>query len=258
MKVSSLVGKTLDQFEVKPDQMRPSDTAVGIEVEVENMRGSSCQGLKFWNTTQEGSIVRGCEFVSKPIWGTAITEALDELRELFKKSDPYLSFRTSVHVHLNMLDSEHEHLNQLVLLNLLYEPALFRLHQEWGRYDNIFCVPARKSIKVQDGYAKLLQDLDQGRIRTDYVGYKYSAFNPNALAQFGTIEFRHMGGTADMDEVDQWINVLLQLKLAAVKGTELTDHRKVFGKYHSLLDIHEEDIMDGMQLIDYIQMKRGT
>jgi hypothetical protein len=256
MKIAQLVGKKLDQFVVKSDKARPSDTAVGIEIEVENLSEAD-YGLKLWDQIRDGSIVNGVEFVSKPVWGTAITDALDELRRVFTEHDPYLSFRTSVHVHINALDMTPEQLEHFVVLYLMYELPLFRLHEHWGRYDNIFCVPARKSIKVQDGYAKLLADLSVERIRTDYVGYKYSAFNPNALARFGTMEFRHMGGSADMDEVDRWINILLQLKLAADEIIPITEPDSVFGPYRGLLDIHDEDIMDGVQLIDYIQMKRG-
>lgn len=256
MKISELVGKKLDQFKVQSDRDRPSDTAVGIEIEVENLQETG-YNFKLWDTVHDGSIVNGVEFVSKPVWGTAIKDALDEMRVLFKEHDPYLSFRTSVHVHVNALDMTPEQLEHFVILYLMYELPLFRLHEHWGRYDNIFCVPARKSIKVQDGYAQLLQDLTANRVRPDYVGYKYSAFNPNALARFGTMEFRHMGGTADMDEVDKWINILLQLKLAADERVLITDSNIVFGKYRSLLDIRDEDIMDGVQLIDYIQMKRG-
>ena len=256
MKISQLVDKKLDQYTVEPDSSRPSNTAVGIEIEVENLQERE-YGLKLWDQVHDGSIVNGVEFVSKPIWGTAIKDALDEIRVVFKAHDPYLSFRTSIHVHVNALDMTPAQLEHFVILYVMYELPLFRLHEHWGRYDNIFCVPARKSIKVQDGYARLLQDLTMERIRDDYVGYKYSAFNPNALARFGTMEFRHMGGTADMDEVDRWINILLQLKLAADENLPIGAPRQVFGEYYSLLDIREEDIVDGVQLIDYIQMKRG-
>jgi len=258
MKMSKITGRELPQFKVTTDPARPSDTAVGIEIEVENIRDEGQFKFNLWDMIHDGSIVNGIEFVSKPIWGTAIKDALDEIREVFKTNDPYLSFRTSVHVHINVLDIDHDQVEHLVLLYLLYEPALFRLHEAWGRYDNIFCVPARKSIKVQDGYAKLLSDLSQGRVRQDYVGYKYSALNPNSLARFGTMEFRHMGGTADMDEIDQWVNILLQLKSAADRQTTITEPRAVFSEYYDLLDIRDEDITDGVQLIEYIQMKRGN
>ncbi len=257
MKISQLVGKKLDQFEVLPDKNRPSDNAVGIEIEVENLDMSDKYKLKLWNQVGDGSIVRGVEFVSKPIWGTAIKDALDEIRVVFKKHDPYLSFRTSVHVHLNVLDMSPEQLEHFVFLYVMYEVPLFRLHEDWGRYDNIFCVPVRKSMKVQDGYALLLADLRRNTVRPEYVGYKYSAFNPNSLALFGTMEFRHMGGTADMDRVDEWINILLQLKLAADEGLTLDQPSDVFGKYQGLLDIRPQDIAEGLELIDYITMKRG-
>lgn len=257
MKMSQLVGKKLDQFKVMPDAARPSDTAVGIEIEVENIE-LDVHKLKLWDQVSDGSIVRGVEFVSKPIWGTAIKDALDEIRAVFKKHDPYLSFRTSVHVHINVLDMEPAQLEHFVLLYVMYERPLFRLHEDWGRYDNIFCVPVRKSMKVQSGYAKLLSDLTRQQIRSDYVGYKYSAFNPNSLALFGTMEFRHMGGTADMDRVDQWINILLQLKLAADEKLKLSQPSDVFGKYRRLLDIRDTDITDALELIEYIQLLRGN
>ena len=152
-----------------------------------------------------------------------------------------------------MLDINTHQLCDLVQLYNLYEPALFRLHEGWSRYDNIFCVPVRKSTAIQEGYARLLYDLEHDTLSRHYVAYKYSALNPNCISRFGTLEFRHMGGTADTEEISKWINILLQLKQAIVtEATPWTDPDEVFGALHKELTIFPEDIAAGLEINDYI------
>lgn len=262
MKLTELLDRRgLSQVEVKADPQRPSTTAVGIEVEIENMptRQMMREEFDLWSVTSEGSIQQGCEFVSRPIWGTQITAALGELQAVFDKHRPYVSFRTSVHVHVNCLDIDSDALERLVLLYLLYEPALFRLHQNWSRYDNIFCVPARKSIDIQMGYARLLYQIEMGMANGKWVPYKYAALNPNSLTQFGTLEFRHMGGTTDMDDISKWVNILMCLKEAAVNDVQPRNvPRLIFGELTNQMVFNDQDIESGLDLEDYILTLKET
>jgi len=260
MKIGDITGRTLQEYAVSEDPNRPHPKcSVGIEVELEGIPQVSTaakKALSLWTLAHDGSLQNGIELVSKPVWGSAITDALNELRKFFKTYKAYLSFRTSVHVHVNVLDLEPKELEHLIKLYLFYEPSLFRLHSDWNRYENIFCVPARKSVRIQEGYAALLHDVkERGQCGTSYVGCKYAALNPNSVGHFGTLEFRHMGGTDNVDRIDKWINLLLQLKVAAEASAPFDQPHDVFGKYEKELTIRTSDIQDGWNMLEYINMQ---
>jgi hypothetical protein len=257
MHISKLVGKTLNETPIQPDPSRPLESSsVGIEVEVEGIDPYNDEFV-FWRIAGDGSLQGGVEFISQPVWGTGITSALSELDTCLKKHKPYLSFRTSVHVHVNALDLDTNQLIHFIKLYLMYEPALFRLHKEWNRYENIFCVPAMKSTAIQRGYLNLLYDLENEQLRDSYVSYKYSALNPNSLTRFGTLEFRHMGGCCDVDKIDRWINILLQLKSAAIDQTDITKSSDVFQNLHSSMNIKANDLVEGREMLEFIQLNKG-
>ncbi len=257
-KLSQIVGRNLREIPVGPDYTRPHPhSSVGIEVEVEGIRGLMRDGMKRWRVdTNEGSLVNGVEFISEPVWGTAITDSLEELGEFFEQHPPHISFRTSVHVHLNVLDMDDEQLQHMIRLYLMYERALFRLHDKWNRAECIFCVPAASSVVIQQGYSQLFQHLKRGTVDRGYVPWKYSALNTNCLRELGTLEFRHMGGTSDMNEISHWINILLQLKVAALLDEPIDNPKEVWGEYHNALIITDEDMAIGHQLIQRLNIWR--
>ncbi len=261
-RMSQLVSKRLAEIPTMPDETRPHPhTSVGIEVEVEGMgsMGASASvfnNLKCWNVVSDGSLQNGIEFVSEPVWGTAITDALEELKGVFISHPPHISFRTSIHVHINILDMSDSQLIHMVKTYLVYEQPLFRLHEEWGRVENIFCVPAFKSLDIQKGYSSLIRGIGRGSVSTSYIPSKYSAMNPNSIGSLGTLEFRHMGGTADTDAISEWINVLLQLKVAGLNGSDTSNPHAVWGDQLPLLNITETDVACGLETVDNLNLWR--
>lgn len=255
-KMSEIIGRQLAEFSVGPDYTRPHPhTSVGIEVELERIVDPP-QFLKRWHLERDGSLQNGTEFISEPVWGTAITDALVELEEFLDTEKPLVSFRTSVHVHVNMLDMQAAGMARMLKGYLLYEPALFRLHEDWNRHNNIFCVPARESVIIQKGYGMLLRDLERGHVSTGYINSKYSALNPNCLRSLGTLEFRHMGGTTDVKKISDWIDILLQLKTAAILEADMSDPKDVWGDLHDKLDVRPDDLIEGQSIINKIRMWR--
>jgi len=257
-RLSDMIGHRLNEIPVGPDYTRPHPhSSVGIEVEVEGIREYRDTFFKRWRIDEnEGSLVNGIEFISEPVWGTAITDTLEELADFFAIHPPYISFRTSVHVHLNVLDLTPKQLKRMIELYLVYEPALFRLHDKWDRGNCIFCVPAHQSVVIQQGYSGLFRDLDKGGVNAAYSPWKYSALNTNCLRTLGTLEFRHMGGTDDMNEVSNWIDVLLQLKVAAILDEPLFEPAEVWQEQLPKLTITDEDLTKGKRLVDYLNIWR--
>ncbi len=257
--VSDLVGKRLPEIPVVADYARPHPhTSVGIEVELENIRAGNIPPLKRWQKDTDGSLQGGVEFISDPVWGTAISEALEELRMALLTEQAIATFRTSVHIHLNVLDMTAPQLIRLLELYIMYEPALFRLHQNWNRSSCLFCVPVHSSVRLQQNYGRVLSDIQDRSTAALHESYKYSGLNLRTVNTLGTIEFRQMGGTDDMNCISDWINVILQLKVAALLKEPMEDSKEVWGEYHSLLDIHDEDYALGRKALDYINLWRDS
>jgi Putative amidoligase enzyme len=255
-KIGRMVGKRLPEFAVQPDPMRPHPhTSVGIEVEAEGIEEHAALewDTKRWRVVGEGSLQGGCEFVSDPVWGTAIVDALDELGVYFADHPPFMSVRTSVHVHVNVLDMYPEHLERMIKGYVMYESSIYRMHE--GRYNNIFCVPATESTVVQHAYAEVIRSVRNDRAPGQVIDSKYLGMNPNNLRGLGTLEFRQMGGTSDMGLILQWVDVLLRLKASAQDETIPLDNPDLFwAEQRSILTISDDDVADGALIVDKLAL----
>lgn len=188
---------------------------VGIEIEVEKMYNGANTNY-YWNSKPDGSLRdSGIEFASIPLRGYQIPYALEYLFESIKVHDnPYhFSPRTSIHVHLNVRDMTWEQIKSLVLLYSIFEKHFFSLAGT-KREASIYCVPLYKTTEVQ--YLDTLETRC-GR------WHKYSAINLGTMLgngdvdRLGTIEFRHLYGTDDINTIINWINNIFCLRQACIQ-----------------------------------------
>jgi hypothetical protein len=201
-----------------------NETFVGIEVEVEGVHTNSHVGKVnsthfLWNNTEDNSLRNnGREFVSLPVRGENISYALQLLSNTLHKSincvGHEFSERTSVHVHVNCRDLTTEQLSTLVLAYSLVEPVMYDF-VGGGRDDNIFCVPLKDTgiaSTLADGYAH-----PHGLVDFISSWNKYAGLNLLPLRTYGTVEFRHMTGTCNIERLQMWIDMLLSLRQYAIK-----------------------------------------
>ena len=133
----------------------------------------------------------------------------DEQLETFKfihsqlklGKDPF-SERTSIHVHVNVRELEMSTVRQLILTYALLEPLFFEYVGD-VRKSSIFCVPLNYT-HLPSIYKLPIQKLVE-------MWHKYTAFNILPMATFGTVEFRHMYGTADLEMFVRWLTALKEL-----------------------------------------------
>lgn len=190
---------------------------VGIEVEVENIKNwpggddvhDQIEWQTLWNVTEDGSLRNnGREFISLPMKAQHIERSL---RWLFKNIDPKRDFspRTSVHVHINARTLDVTQLKLFTFIYMIFEGALFNFVGK-DRDKNIHCVPVVGSNLLANW-----------AVNPEYMGrqmqlnwMKYCAYNicPIIDGTRGTIEFRHMHGTDDVDKLMNWINIILCIK----------------------------------------------
>lgn len=200
-------------------ECRAPTTYVGVEVELEKVR-LKANPPSSWQTINDGSLkLEGKEFITVPIRFCYLEQ---ELERLFGSMSPppHISSRCSIHVHMNARDFVQEELFRFVILYLIFEKSLFNF--SGGRSSNIFCSPLYEDTPyVREQIGKLLKG--DGAIA--YMAWKkYFALNlcpiwgqQDESKRTGTIEFRHMAGTTNIEYIIEWINLIVSLKIAAKK-----------------------------------------
>ena len=238
------------------ERMVNLDTLVGIEIEVENIR-SLMELHLFWQMKNDGSLRNnGKEFVSIPLKPHQIPYALQYLQtQIEYKNQPKYTSRTSVHIHLNVRDMTKNEIKIMVLLYALFERHFFNFVGT-VRETSIFCVPLYRSRQLHS-----LLSTNLTTLCTEW--HKYNALNCGTIlgndnvGNFGTIEFRHLYGTANREIICNWINQILLLKVAAktitlknlieeIKTLNTTSeyaalYKNIFGEYAQMNTMTKND-----------------
>lgn len=193
----------------------------GVEIECE---GNNLNPIDTdtWITERDGSL-RGdyprcsSEYVMRqPVTALRLDKAIDELIAHQKKATLKFSFRTSVHVHINVQEYTTDQLLAFIYACLILEEPLMNFCGE-TRKGNRFCL----RVKDAEGYDKTLNHLFQygwdAIRRLDGDAIRYSAINIHALKKYGSIEFRGMRGNMDRDILIPWCHTLLAIRNASIK-----------------------------------------
>lgn len=186
----------------------------GMELEIEYASPRWADGTAF-EAKEDGSLRNsGWEFISEPKTYDATVKALNRFFNNARRDDLdrdyYLSGnennyseRTSIHVHTNCLDLTIEQVSSIFLLYQTTEDLLF----EWvgrDRKDNIFCVPWSQTKLNYDIVTKIHNFIQYMSVDRN----KYTALNLVPLKELGTIEWRHMYGTDDMEVITRWLRII--------------------------------------------------
>ena len=211
--------------------IREVDAVMGIEVEAEKVSPNLIASIPpFWTSVSDNSLRnQGREFLTVPADPETIRRSLVALITLFRDGKfgmPDFSWRTSIHVHLNMREERVEQFLNFLVLYLLFEESIFSFVGKDRQASN-FCIPIQETdmsyaiSRMLVGKAKLPTGL--------YTWQKYSALNPRPILYNdhagglteaeaggkGTVEFRHMGGTYSLASIIQWLNIILSLQAAS-------------------------------------------
>ena len=190
----------------------------GVEVEVEG-RGLPRAVEKF-NVVAEGSLRAvdgevGREFVFKiPMNFDRSMESLGALKESLDASDRVVfSERTSVHVHVNVTDMTLPQWFTFLFLWVLYEEAMINYCGD-SRKGNLFCLSSRDAEGLMFTLEKCARE---GHIHYLDDDVRYSAVNTAATNKYGSVEFRSMRGTMDLEVLGEWLTTLKTLRDKAVE-----------------------------------------
>ena len=188
---------------------------LGIEVEVEgeNLPEGAIAG---WCKHADGSL-RGesAEYVfAQPLGLFKAKQALDVLRLSLKESRIEWSFRTSVHVHMNVQTFTCPTLKSFIYSYLLVEDLLMEYCGE-ERKNNRFCLRMRDAEALLHPITDMMERPYFHFPRIDM--FRYAALNLDAICKFGSLEFRGMRGTLDKTTLEVWITALTRLRAYAVR-----------------------------------------
>lgn len=199
---------------------KPIAGLLGIEIEAEG-KGMNEVDSKFWMSENDGSL-RGhypdskAEFVlKKPIKLEQVVPALEELKENLPDAKFDFSYRTSVHVHLNVQELTFPQIiNVIYTYFLLEEPMMTYCGK--GRKANRFCLRLSDAEGLLETINQMIKE-GEGSHHMANDNIRYSAINLAALNKYGSIEFRGMRGNMDVDVIHTWTRAIVAIKEYAIQ-----------------------------------------
>lgn len=201
---------------------------VGIEIECEGINLPN-EIKDYWNVVNDGSLrapdePRGAalEYVLKtPVAHKDSRKALELLRDAMADSRLVWSYRTSVHVHINVQQLTLKQLYSFFTLYITLEDLLSEYAGGLERMGNLFCLRAYDAEGIIDTLRRAIRDDNLELFRDDNL--HYAGMNVQALYKYGSVEFRAMRGNLDIDLISSWIDTLIGLRELACKYDNPTE-----------------------------------
>lgn len=188
---------------------------VGVEIEVEGYALPRCE--QWWRNEEDGSL-KGEETREYVLDGPKsladVRRALDYLDGLYRSYNSRVddTVRAGVHIHINCQQLTITQLYNFITVYLILENVLVHWCGEY-REGNLFCLRASDAEYLLGQLKASTRDTKrQLRTRFHRDELRYASINLKALGDYGSVEFRAMRGTRDLDLIYQWAEVLLGLR----------------------------------------------
>lgn len=222
-------GKKME--EKKPYIFPLPDQLIGLEVEVDLPERNSTTELfrwpehyaPYWNKTRDGSLRNGNEYVlAAPMAGNMLSDAICKL--FHGGTSIFRTTTGSTHIHVDMLedDTPIACVQVLVLLLFMLEGAIFTAcdpGREWCGYTN-------KLSSAPDALLGSVLNCDLNESADTFLdaisGHaaanigRYYGLNLQALAKYGSVEFRYFPTATSADELASWVTMVQMFKKAAL------------------------------------------
>ncbi len=252
----------MQAFSLNKELKQEGEVGIEVEAEGENLPTSRVKG---WNCTEDNSL-RGeaREYVlQKAAKRAEVPALLRTLEAAYEREGTILSnsFRTSVHVHINVQDMPILKWYNFITIYTVLEDILVEFCGQ-TRAGNLFCLRTKDAEYVLDALRLSALKRAWGPLHDDHL--RYAGLNVKASATYGSLEFRTMRGTGDFDLIQTWVNILLALKDScdmygnpkeivedmSVQGPD-GFFNKILGKYPFLYNRmrHAESILEGARRI---------
>lgn len=199
-------------FKVKQRYLTKGE--IGVEVEVEGDRLPT--EVEGWRVEHDGSLRGGLEYVfNSPKSVEEGMSCLDDLQRAFEESESKIpeSVRAGVHVHINVQDMDVVQLMTFISCYLVLEETLVRFCGE-NRQGNLFCLRAFDAQFLPYALHQAVVNKDMLCLHSDYL--RYASVNLKALSEYGSLEFRAMRSTPNIQLIKDWVNILLEVKKSSL------------------------------------------
>lgn len=201
------------------------DICVGIEIEAEGYDNDAAREFvnhddgEYWEVKGDGSLRdRGVEYCSRILLGQEITNALSKVSPSLGRCN--INWRAGIHVHVDVRPYNHLQIANIAALYAMLEPLIFAWEGN-NRDQSNFCVPWSVCPDPAETLAdcvrtiEALDNPDRRSIRAMYrrlvdLG-KYSALNLVPITHLGSIEFRLMESTADVNRILDFVNICMAI-----------------------------------------------
>ncbi len=194
---------------------KPNKGTLGIEIEVEGKNLNAVHD-NFWHSEDDGSL-RGyypetrAEYVlNEPIKPDEVVPALQQLVAALPDAKFDFSYRTSVHVHVNVQELNHTQILNMIYTYLVLEEPLMTYCGKF-RKGNRFCLRLADAEGLLDSIQKMVKDRNTFYAQVG-ENFRYSAINLASLQKYGSIEFRGMRGNIEIPVIHTWTRALLAIK----------------------------------------------
>lgn len=223
MKIGEALGMAIGGFKRQASDRWPLPRCmIGLEFEFENpeqhaILNEELREISWYEHKNDGSLRdNGIEFVLRePMFGEDIFDAVTGMCNFARRKRLVTNYRTGLHVHLDVRDMEQEELRRLVAFYCLLERPLFEFIGP-HRWDSNFCVPVIRHASQLNEIRNICTTDNKAAVKdTAKAIQRYSALNLNALARFGSVEFRHAECMTDPEKINNWVAVIMSIKKAA-------------------------------------------
>lgn len=205
----------------KSKKVKSVQGEIGLEIEAEG-KNLFTQPIQWWQAVADGSL-RSTEghppieyVLRQPIDRRDVKPALEYLVHQLRKSKSELmmSHRTSVHVHVNIQQMKMLDIMKFMSLYYVFENLLL----EWSgpdRKGNMFCLRAADASYQIELLTEALKTGSWAKVMSQ--DYRYASMNTASMGNHGSLEFRSMMGTVDLEAIQDWVSILTALKDAAIE-----------------------------------------
>lgn len=197
--------------------IKESNKDVGVEIEIEGSNLPTDFADSFWKVERDGSL-RGeaFEYVSTPMNIDQLGQYMAYFKSKFIENHAIIndSIRAGVHVHMNIQKLTFTQFFNVVTAYFILEDLLVK----WcgpSREGNLFCLRAKDAEWV---LLQLFHVAQTGNIRSLHTEHiRYCSLNFLSMFKYGTLEFRAMRTSPQLELIETWTNMIWELKENALK-----------------------------------------
>lgn len=169
-----------------------------------------------WQTVNDDSLRNGLEYKSRgPRKACDIELDIIELVAMLSKWKARSSIRTSIHQHMDFTDYNSDELRCFLTVYCLCENFLYE-YAGGDREKLLFC--QRVSDTTVPYWLKEFLETGESN-KLPQAHSRYCGLNLACLPVYGTIEFRHLPLSLDVDYILMWMELLIQLKVFCYTST---------------------------------------